>query len=105
MLWNGKNTKGWRSAKADSFPEQGWEIKDGVLTVRETGGGESVAGGDIITLDRYSNFELKVDFKITPGANSGIKYFCQPNLDPITGTGAKAQDRLRHRARIPDPRR
>jgi hypothetical protein len=91
LLWNGKNTRGWRSAKSDAFPKQGWEIKDGMLTVLESGGGEAVGGGDIITKDRYSNFELKVDFKITPGANSGIKYFCQPNLDPVTGTGAKAK--------------
>lgn len=91
LLWNGKTTDGWRSAKAEAFPRQGWEIRDGVLTVLESGGGEAVAGGDIITLDRFSDFELKVDFKITPGANSGIKYFCQPNLDPITGSGAKAQ--------------
>jgi hypothetical protein len=91
LLWNGRNAKGWRSAKGDRFPKAGWVIEDGVLTVLESGGGESVAGGDIVTRDRYSNFELKLDFKITPGANSGIKYFCQPNLDPITGTGAKAQ--------------
>jgi hypothetical protein len=65
-------------------------VKDGVLTVLESGGGEAVAGGDIITRERYSDFELLVDFKITEGANSGIKYFVQPNLDPITGTGATA---------------
>ncbi|MCU0771071.1 MAG: DUF1080 domain-containing protein [Verrucomicrobia bacterium] len=90
LLWNGKSTRGWRSARGDAFPKQGWEIKDGMLTVVESGGGEAVAGGDIITRDRYSDFELKLDFKISRGANSGIKYFCQPNLDPITGTGAKA---------------
>ena len=91
LLWNGKNSKGWRGAKLDHFPKQGWTIEDGVLTVLESGGGESTAGGDIVTVDRYSAFELTLDFRITPGANSGIKYFCQPNLDPITGAGAKAQ--------------
>lgn len=90
LLWDGKTTNGWRSAKSDAFPSRGWEIKDGVLTVLPSGGGEAVGGGDIVTRERYSQFELLVDFKITPGANSGIKYFCQPNLDPITGTGAKA---------------
>ncbi len=90
LLWDGKTTAGWRSAKADTFPKSGWEIRDGELRVLASGGGESTAGGDIITVDRYSQFELKVDFKITPGANSGIKYFCQPNLDPITGAGAKS---------------
>jgi hypothetical protein len=89
LLWDGKTTTGWRSAKAENFPTKGWEIKDGVLSVLATGGAESAAGGDIITRERFSQFELVLDFKITPGANSGIKYFCQPNLDPITGTGAK----------------
>lgn len=89
LLWDGKTTDGWRSAKAETFPAQGWEIQDGVLTVIASGGAESAAGGDIVTRERFSQFELLVDFKITEGANSGIKYFCQPNLDPITGTGAK----------------
>jgi hypothetical protein len=90
LLWDGKTTDGWRSAKTETFPAQGWTIHDGVLTVHENKGAESAAGGDIITREKYSNFELKVDFKITPGANSGIKYFVHPDLDPITGAGAKA---------------
>lgn len=89
LLWDGKTTEGWRSAKSEAFPKKGWEIQDGVLTVVASGGGESSGGGDIVTRERYSQFELMVDFKITEGANSGIKYFCEPNLDPITGTGAK----------------
>lgn len=89
LLWDGKTTDGWRGAKSENFPEKGWTIHDGVLTVHESGGKESGGGGDIITRDRFSSFELMVDFKITPGANSGIKYFVQPDLDPITGTGAK----------------
>jgi hypothetical protein len=89
LLWDGKTTTGWRSAKAENFPAKGWEIQDGVLSVQDNGGAESAGGGDIITRERFSQFELVLDFKITAGANSGIKYFCQPNLDPITGSGAK----------------
>jgi hypothetical protein len=90
LLWDGKTTEGWRSAKAETFPAKGWTISNGVLTVHENKGAESTGGGDIITRERFSSFELLADFKITPGANSGIKYFVQPNLDPITGSGAKA---------------
>ncbi len=90
LLWDGKTTEGWQSAIAPGFPEEGWEIRDGQLMVTNNNGAESQHGGDIITKERFSNFELKVDFKCTPGCNSGIKYFVQPNLGAISGTGAKA---------------
>ena len=90
LLWDGKTIDGWRGAKLENFPAKGWSIQNGVLTVHAGNGNESGGGGDIITRGTYSSFELLVDFKITPGANSGIKYFVHPDLDPITGTGAKA---------------
>ncbi len=83
LLWDGKTSDGWRSPKSESFPSKGWQIADGVLTVQPSGGGESTNGGDIISKDRFSEFDLMVDFRITEGANSGIKYFVQPNLKPI----------------------
>lgn len=92
LLWDGATTDGWRGAKLEDFPTgKIWEIKDGVLSVHESGGRESAQGGDIVTRNRFARFELQLDFKIAPGANSGIKYFCQPNLDPISGSGAKAK--------------
>ncbi len=90
LLWDGQTTEGWRSPKSDAFPKQSWVIGNGELSVVASGNGEAQAGGDIITRDRFSNFELLVDFKTSPGCNSGIKYFVQPNLDPVTGSGAKA---------------
>lgn len=86
LLFDGKTTQGWRGAKLDGFPKSGWSVKDGILTVHESGGGESEAGGDIITVDKYSNFELHLDFKLTPGANSGIKYFVDPELNKGEGS-------------------
>ena len=86
LLWDGSTTWGWRGAKSEEFPEEGWEIEDGVLTVLESGGGESRGGGDIITVDLYSDFELKLEFKMTTGANSGIKYFVDPELNKGEGS-------------------
>ena len=83
LLWDGKTTEGWRSAKDESFPNKSWKISDGELSVVSTGNAESQAGGDIITRERYSNFDLVADFKLTTGCNSGIKIFVQPNLSPI----------------------
>ena len=83
LLWDGKTTDGWRSPKSDSFPTNSWAIEDGVLRVVSSGNAESQAGGDIITRDRYANFELTADFKTTFGCNSGIKIFVQPDISPI----------------------
>lgn len=90
LLWDGRSSEGWRSAKGEEFPAHGWSIQDGQLNVLRSGGAEAGGGGDIITRETFTQFELLVDFKITPGANSGIKYFVQPGLAAITSTGAKA---------------
>jgi len=75
LLFDGKTSTGWKAAFKDGFPDKGWNIEDGLLIVEPSGGAESTNGGDIITLKDYDNFELSVDFKLTEGANSGIKYF------------------------------
>ncbi len=78
LLFDGKTTTGWKGAFLDSFPAKGWKVEGGELMVESSNGNESTNGGDIVTKDTYSNFELIVDFKITEGANSGIKYFVDP---------------------------
>jgi len=86
MLWDGKTTEGWRGARLEDFPQQGWEIKNGILTVLASGGAESAAGGDIVTEELYGDFELKADFKITEGANSGIKYYVDTDINKGPGS-------------------
>lgn len=86
LLWDGKTTEGWRGARLDAFPAYGWKIEDGVLKVLKSGGAEAANGGDIVTTGKYGSFILRVDFKITPGANSGIKYFVNPDLNKGEGS-------------------
>ncbi|MGB4899195.1 MAG: DUF1080 domain-containing protein [Saprospiraceae bacterium] len=75
LLWDGKTAAGWRRFNADIFPKEGWSIKDGTLTVIDSPKDSIHKGGDIITDAQFSNFELELDYKLTTGANSGLKYF------------------------------
>jgi hypothetical protein len=102
LLWDGRTTAGWRGAKLDRFPAGGWEIKDGVLTVVETGGREAAAGGDIVTIDQYASFELIVEYNITKGANSGIKYFVDTNLNKGEGSSIGCEFQILDDAEHPD---
>ena len=45
----------------------GWEIADGALVALAQDGGH-----DIVTDDEFENFELVIDWKLSPRANSGI---------------------------------
>lgn len=102
LLWDGKTTNGWRSARGPEFPAQGWVIEDGVLTVLASGGAESANGGDIITREKFSSFELKLEFKITEGANSGIKYFVDPELNKGPGSSIGLEYQILDDQKHPD---
>ena len=105
MLWDGTSTTGWRGAKLEAFPTQGWVIENGELTVLASGGGESEAGGDIVTEEQYTNFELSVDFKLTKGANSGIKYYVDTELNKGTGSAIGLEYQILDDAKHPDAKK
>ena len=102
LLFDGKTTEGWRGAKLDRFPEKGWVVEDGILKVLKGNGGESTNGGDIVTQKPYRNFILKVDFKITEGANSGIKYFVKPDMNKGEGSAIGCEFQILDDLRHPD---
>ena len=82
LLFDGKTTSGWRGAHKENFPDKGWHTENGELIVEAANGAESGNGGDIVTLEEFDNFEFELDFKITKGANSGIKYFVTEKYHP-----------------------
>lgn len=92
LLFDGKTTKGWRSFRKSTFPEKGWAIEDGCLTV--TGDG----GGDIITEEQFDSFELSLEWKVSPSGNSGIFWHVTEDGRWVFETGPEMQvlDNGRH---------
>lgn len=74
LLWDGKTTDGWRDVEESDFPVQNWLAADGVLTVEPSNAVEPENGSGLITVDEFSSFELKFDFKLSKGADSGVEY-------------------------------
>jgi Domain of Unknown Function (DUF1080) len=74
-LFDGKTLNGWRQAQKDTLPDAGWNAQNGELSFDPA----KYHGTDIITTRAFTNFELIIDFKVSPGGNSGIKYFLLPN--------------------------
>ncbi len=64
LLFDGKSSEGWKSAKRPGFPQNGWKIENGFISVMEAGGSESTNGGDIITENKYSAFDFSFEFKL-----------------------------------------
>ena len=102
LLFDGSSTAGWRGAKLDEFPNSGWEVADGELRVLPGNGGESTNGGDIVTTDTYGDFELVFEFKPTEGANSGVKYFVDPDLNKGAGSAIGLEFQILDDERHPD---
>lgn len=73
VLFDGSSTIAWKDIKSDRFPDHGWVVKDGVLTVEATTA-DHEGGHDIVTKEQFSNFELELEVRLSEGANSGVKY-------------------------------
>ena len=85
LLWNGKNSKGWRQIHGKGFPTTRWNIANGELSVLNSDAEGNADGLDIVTDKTYANFELSWQYKLTEGANSGVKYLVNEALNPTGG--------------------
>lgn len=92
VLFDGTTSDGWRGYKKDHFPEA-WKIEDGTIRCIGSGRGEAghKDGGDIIYDQKFKNFTLSLEWKISEGGNSGIFYLGQEDLDYIWKTAPEMQ--------------
>jgi hypothetical protein len=99
-LFNGADMTGWRNVHSDKMPSVRWKTQDGILMVGGSDGSET--GNDIVTKEKYSAFELVFDFKLTEGANSGIKYFVDESFDSNGKSGVGLEFQILDDAKHPD---
>lgn len=74
LLFDGKSLDQWQGLAKPEIGA-GWQVKDGTITITK-----SAKAGDIITKDQFSNFELAFEFRLSKGANSGLKYLVNRKL-------------------------
>src|SRR5688572_32876834 len=80
LLFDGRSLAGWRGLGYDSVPTAHWRVIDGAIVktptvkVQRQADGQPAAGGDLMSIDSFRDFELAFEWRVTPGANSGVKY-------------------------------
>jgi hypothetical protein len=80
LLFDGRTFDGWRALGLDRVPERHWVIEEGAIKkvpskdVPLQADGQPLAGGDLMTIEAFQDFELSFEWKIGPGGNSGLKY-------------------------------
>lgn len=80
LLFDGHSFEGWKGIGIAGIPEGHWVIEDGIIKkvpggeVPRQADGQPTQGGDLMTVGTFEDFELRFEWKISPGGNSGIKY-------------------------------
>lgn len=97
VLFAGKSTDAWRGFRRDYFPSKCWAIENGSL--KTIAGCDEADRIDVVTKDKYRNFELELEWKVAPGGNSGIIYLVSEDFDQTWETGPEMQvlDDAKHR--------
>ncbi len=104
LLFDGKSLDKWRSYKREVVSEN-WLVVDGAITCGPCVGGDVDLPGDwnpsndLITREQFQNFDLKLEWKISPAGNSGIFYrLSEVRVFPYdTGPEFQILDKVRHK--------
>ena len=100
LLFDGQSLNHWRSVHSQAAPNNRWQVKEGTIQIAGTDGSET--GNDIVSKKAYGTFELVFDFKLTPGANSGVKYFVNEAFDSGGKSGIGLEYQVLDDERHPD---
>lgn len=85
LLFDGTTFDGWRGYRSESVPS-GWVVQDAALHFSGEGG-----RGDIITEEQFESFELRLDWKISEGGNSGVMFHVTEEHEVPYASGPEVQ--------------
>ncbi len=108
LLWDGKEkdiSNHWRGLHMETFPDAGWSSDNNVLTIHQSNGRQEGSGGDIVTKKQYGAFVFQFEFKLTKGANSGVKYFVKESYDTGGKSGIGLEYQVLDDANHPDAKK
>jgi hypothetical protein len=91
LLFDGQTTAGWRGCAQTNFPKQGWVIEDGCLKNDGSGQHKPAGGGDLVTTEKFTDFDFKFEWRISPAGNSGVKYLVHEGRSGKSGIGCEYQ--------------
>jgi hypothetical protein len=80
LLFDGRTLTGWRSYDPQMDLTKGWSVVDGCLKNAKNNGRPGTGGGDIVTVDQFTDFDLRFEWRISPAGNSGVKYLVMERL-------------------------
>jgi inosose dehydratase len=96
LLFDGRTLDGWRGYNRADAAATRWKTEGGLLTVDPADGNDTRGALDLITQETFDSFELSVEWRISPGGNSGIKYFVLEDRDAAIGHEFQIIDDERH---------
>jgi hypothetical protein len=95
-LFDGRTLKGWRAYKKADAAGTRWRVENGLLTVPANDGQDTRGARDLITTATYDQFELAWEWRVSPGGNSGVKYFVLEDMDAAIGHEYQIIDDQKH---------
>ena len=97
LLFDGASLERWRGYQMDRVPD-GWSVQDGTIRFAKPTA-EGAQRADLVTKKQYGDFELRLEWKLTPGGNSGVMFRVSEDAERSYHTGPEMQilDNAGHR--------
>ncbi len=82
IIFDGKDVSQLRAYKSDLFPDDAWEVSEGAIKTKTIKNNV-----DLVTRNRYKDFDLSFEWKVSKAGNSGVFFHVQEDFSHQSGNG------------------